>query len=130
MTDTLSEYFSVGDPIGSVSPGTLSVTGTLTPDQQYRLITAPAEAEVTLKGHSPTELGSFEAAIGAMPHIVEASHVTGSYDYLLKVVVRDMAEWTGLAEDLTTRDLGIDRINTHVLMRKPKVFVGYPVEVR
>ena len=87
-------------------------------------------AEVTLKGHSPAELGSFEAAIDAMPHIVEASHVTGSYDYLLKVVVRDMAEWTRLAEDLTTRDLGIDRINTHVLMRKPKVFVGYPVEVR
>ncbi|GAA4625229.1 biotin/lipoyl-binding protein [Cellulomonas oligotrophica] len=41
---------SVGDTVGQVAPGSLSVSGTLTPDQQYRLIGAPAEAEVTLKG--------------------------------------------------------------------------------
>ena len=44
------QVVSVGDTVGSVSPGTLSVSGTLTPDQQYRLVGAPAEATVTLKG--------------------------------------------------------------------------------
>ncbi|MDT0166873.1 secretion protein HlyD [Actinotalea sp. AC32] len=44
------QVVSVGDTVGSISPGTLSVTGTLTPDQQYRLISAPGEATVTLKG--------------------------------------------------------------------------------
>jgi DNA-binding Lrp family transcriptional regulator len=83
-------------------------------------------AEVTLSGHSPAELARFEAAIRGVPQVVEASHVTGAYDYLLKVVVADMAEWTGLAEQLTG-DPGVDRINTHVLMDKPKVFTGYPV---
>ncbi len=47
LTALTDQVVSVGDPIGSVSPGTLSVTGTLTPDQQYRLLTAPTEAEVT-----------------------------------------------------------------------------------
>jgi DNA-binding Lrp family transcriptional regulator len=84
-------------------------------------------AEVTLKGHSPEELAQFERTIGAVAAIVEASHVTGAYDYLLKVVTADMAEWTKLVEALTSADIGVDRINTHVMMNKPKFFVGYPI---
>lgn len=87
-------------------------------------------AEVTLKGHGPEELSNFEEAILAVPQIVEVSHVTGAFDYLLKVVVADMAAWTRIAEELTSADVGIDRINTHVLMNKPKVFVGYPIRIR
>ncbi len=41
---------TVGADIGSVSPGTLSVSGALTPDQQYRLVGAPQLASVTLNG--------------------------------------------------------------------------------
>ncbi|GIG39145.1 secretion protein HlyD [Cellulomonas phragmiteti] len=44
------QVVAVGDTVGQVSPGTLSVSGTLTPDQQYRLVGAPTEALVTLKG--------------------------------------------------------------------------------
>ncbi|HEX2803432.1 MAG TPA: Lrp/AsnC family transcriptional regulator, partial [Sphingomicrobium sp.] len=84
-------------------------------------------ADITLDGHTPAELARFEEAIAALPQVVEASHVTGSFDYILKVVVADMREWTQIAERLSSGDLGADRINTHVVMRKPKFFVGYPV---
>ena len=84
-------------------------------------------ADITLEGHSPAELARFEQAIAQLPHVVEASHVTGAFDYILKVVVADMAEWTRIAERLASSDLGVDRINSHVIMRKPKFFVGYPV---
>ena len=87
-------------------------------------------AEITLKGHGPEELARFDAAIAALPQVVEASHVSGAYDYLLKVVVTDIAEWTRIGEQLTAEEVGADRINTHVLLRKPKVFVGYPVRDR
>jgi DNA-binding Lrp family transcriptional regulator len=84
--------------------------------------------EITLDGHAPGELAAFEKAIVALPQVVEASHVTGAFDYLLKVVVADMAEWTRIAEQLTSSDLGVERVNSHVVMRKPKFFVGYPVK--
>ncbi|HEV2747035.1 MAG TPA: Lrp/AsnC family transcriptional regulator [Allosphingosinicella sp.] len=84
-------------------------------------------AQVTLKGHGPEALARFDSAIEALPQVVEASHVSGAYDYLLKVVVADIAEWTRIGEQLTAEEVGADRINTHVLLRKPKVFVGYPV---
>ena len=85
-------------------------------------------AEVTLKAHGSSELARFDAAVAALPQVVEASHVSGDYDYLLKVVVADLAEWTRIGERLTADDAGADRITTHVLLRKPKIFVGYPIE--
>jgi DNA-binding Lrp family transcriptional regulator len=84
-------------------------------------------AEVTLDGHAPAELARFEEAILALPEVVEASHVTGEVDYILKVVVADMAAWTRIAEGLAGSGLGVERINSHVIMRKPKFFLGYPV---
>ena len=87
-------------------------------------------AEVTLKGHGEAELQRFDKMIARIPQIVEASHVSGEYDYLLKVVVTDIPEWTRIAGQLTGTDVGADRINTHVLLRKPKIFVGYPVETQ
>ncbi len=84
-------------------------------------------AEVTLEDHGADELALFERCIEGIPEIVEASHVTGAYDYLLKIVTADMANWTRIAEELTTAEVGVARINTHVLMHKPKVFVGYPI---
>jgi DNA-binding Lrp family transcriptional regulator len=84
--------------------------------------------DIALEGHTPAELAVFEEAIVALPQVVEASHVTGAFDYILKVVVADMAEWTRIAEGLAGSDLGVDRINSYVVMRKPKFFVGYPVK--
>jgi DNA-binding Lrp family transcriptional regulator len=86
--------------------------------------------EVTLKGHGAEELARFDAAIDALPQIVESSYVSGEYDYLLKAVVANMPEWTRIKEQLTTDEVGADRVNTHVLLQKPKVFVGYPVNIR
>lgn len=84
-------------------------------------------AEVKLEGRHPGEQQRFEEAITAIPNVVEVSDVSGEVDYLLKVVVADMGEWTRLKDELMKRDLGIRRVTTHVLMRKPKVFTGFPV---
>ena len=84
-------------------------------------------AEVSLEGNGPDELERFETAIAAHPEIVEASHVSGEVDYLLKVVVQDMAEWTRLKDHLTGGGLGIQRITTSVLLSKAKTFSGYPI---
>lgn len=46
----VEQVVAVGDRIGAVSPGTLSVTATLTQDEQFRLLTPPAVAEVTVQG--------------------------------------------------------------------------------
>lgn len=87
-------------------------------------------AQISLSGSRSDELARFEAAMTALPQVVEMSDVSGDVDYILKVVVGSMAEWNRLREQLTGGDLGVERVTTHVLMRKPKIFVGYPVPYR
>jgi DNA-binding Lrp family transcriptional regulator len=84
-------------------------------------------AEVTLEGRSADEQRRFESAVTRIPQIVEVSDLSGDVDYLLKVVVRDMSEWTRLKDELTDGDLGVRRVTSHILMRKPKIFEGYPI---
>ena len=60
------QVVSVGDEVGKVAPGTLSVTGTLTPDQQYRLVGAPTQAGVTLTG-GPAPFECTGLRVGAAP---------------------------------------------------------------
>ena len=86
-------------------------------------------AEIRLKAHGVDDLARFDEAIAAIPQVVEASHVSGEHDYLLKVVVADLAQWSRIGEQLTAPDVGADRINTHVLLNKSKIFVGYPIAV-
>jgi multidrug efflux pump subunit AcrA (membrane-fusion protein) len=46
----VDQIVAVGDKVGAISPGTLSVTATLTQAQQFRLLAPPATAEVEVQG--------------------------------------------------------------------------------
>ncbi len=46
----VDQIVAVGDELGAISPGTLSVTATLTQAEQFRLLAPPATAEVEVQG--------------------------------------------------------------------------------
>ncbi|WP_374579350.1 Lrp/AsnC family transcriptional regulator [Phenylobacterium sp.] len=83
--------------------------------------------EVTLKSHRPAELLAFEAALAAIPEVVEAAQVSGPFDYLIKAVCPDVRAWGELADRLLREDLGVDKIASHILMKDAKPFRGAPV---
>jgi len=66
VTALKDQAVAVGEVLGTVSPGTLSVSGTLTADQQYRLVGAKGSAEVTLKG-GPAPFTCTGLTIGEAP---------------------------------------------------------------
>ncbi|MFI8528086.1 secretion protein HlyD [Promicromonospora sukumoe] len=66
VTVLKDQAVTVGEVIGTVSPGTLSVSGTLTADQQYRLVGATGKARVTLKG-GPAPFTCTGLTIGEAP---------------------------------------------------------------
>ena len=84
-------------------------------------------APVSLKSQHPRDLARFEAAMDAIPEVIEAAQVSGPFDFLLKVVTRDVHAWSELADSLIAADLGIDKITSHILMKQSKAFAGYPV---
>lgn len=50
FTALVGQQFAVGDDVGKVAPPTFSVTGSIAPEQQYRLLNQPTEAQVTITG--------------------------------------------------------------------------------
>ena len=84
-------------------------------------------APVTLKSQHPRDLARFEAALSEIPEVIEAAQVSGPFDFLLKVVTRDVHAWSELADSLIEADLGVDKITSHILMKQSKSFAGYPI---
>jgi multidrug efflux pump subunit AcrA (membrane-fusion protein) len=73
----VDQVVSVGDTVAQVTPGTLSVSGTLTADQRYRLVGAPTEAQVTLKG-GPAPFTCTGLRIGAAAAGADGTSGTGN----------------------------------------------------
>jgi membrane fusion protein, multidrug efflux system len=62
----VDQIVAVGDAAGSISPGTLSITATLTQAQQFRLLSPPGTAEVDVQG-GPAPFTCTGLVLGAAP---------------------------------------------------------------
>jgi len=54
--------------------------------------------EVKLHDHSRKALKQFENEITKLPEVLECLHVTGEYDFMLKVIVKDIAAYQQFLE--------------------------------
>jgi hypothetical protein len=50
FTALVGQQFAVGDPVGQIAPPYFHVKGSIPPEQLYRLIERPADAQVTING--------------------------------------------------------------------------------
>jgi len=64
-----------------------------------------------------TSAARFEEAIAAIPGIQEATLMTGSYDYMLRVACRDQADLVRLVEALRER-AGVQDTTSRVILRQ------------
>ncbi|MDL1896224.1 Lrp/AsnC family transcriptional regulator [Anaerolineae bacterium CFX7] len=75
---------------------------------------------VTLAQHQRERVQEFRAAIQTMPQVLECFHVTGEYDYLLKVVVRNRQELEQFLVETLTPAPGVGRIHTNIVFSQVK----------
>ena len=84
----------------------------LDPELTGRTIDALIEVRLpTQVDHRP-----FDEALEAMPSVVNAFHLTGASDYLLRVQSRDVAELDTLLTKLKL-DFGVAETNTRLILR-------------
>jgi Lrp/AsnC family leucine-responsive transcriptional regulator len=83
--------------------------------------------EVTLKRHLPEDFRSVETLFAKDPRVLEAAEISGKSDYLVKVIVADMAEWRDLTAEWTSGPWQIERVSSSVAMHRTKGFAGYPL---
>lgn len=72
---------------------------------------------IGLQREEERELAAFEEAVKNIPEVMECYLMTGEFDYLLRVVVSDMADFERLHRDALTRLPGVARVNSSVTIR-------------
>ncbi len=82
---------------------------------------------VTLGHHQVEAVRRFREAIVGIPEVLECHHVTGEFDYLLKVLVRNHHDLESFLVEKLTPLPGVDRIRTSVVLREVKCTTSVPV---
>lgn len=72
---------------------------------------------IGLHREEQSELAAFEKAVQEIPEVMECYLMTGEFDYLLRVVVTDMADFERIHKDALTRLPGVARVNSSVAIR-------------
>ncbi len=82
---------------------------------------------VGLRAHHRAEVERFREAVAAMPEVLECHHVTGEYDYLLRVVLHNRRDLERFAIERLSPIPGIARIQTSLVLREVKRTTALPL---
>jgi DNA-binding Lrp family transcriptional regulator len=82
---------------------------------------------ISLQLHQVEELEGFRASINEMPQVLECYHVTGEFDYLLKVVVRSRKDLQRFVVEQLTPIPGVARIYTSLVLTEVKSTTALPI---
>ena len=87
------------------------------------------EVYCTVKLSLPTKdnLEQFEAAIGKLPEVVQCATVTGSSDYELRIVTRDMHAFDEFLRDKILSLGLVSNIESRIVMRSVKNTTAAPL---
>ncbi|WP_445177081.1 Lrp/AsnC family transcriptional regulator [Psychromonas algarum] len=74
---------------------------------------------ISMDRHTPERFDNFEAAVSAMPEVLECLIVTGqSADFLLKVVVKDMQHYERFLLGQLTKLEGVTGVHSSFVLRE------------
>ncbi|MEO7809824.1 MAG: Lrp/AsnC family transcriptional regulator [Ramlibacter sp.] len=76
--------------------------------------------QLTLDSHSDNTLEKFGETLAAIPEVVEAYLVSGEYDYLLRVAVKDTRDYERLLRDRLYKIKGIRHSKSSFVLRTLK----------
>ena len=82
---------------------------------------------VSLQLHQFEAIERFKELVQDMPEVLECHHITGQFDYLLKVVCRNHRELETFLVERLTPTPGVDRIRTSIVLREVKHSTALPL---
>lgn len=81
-----------------------------------------------LENHRAEDFELFESAIGEEPEIVACWALGGGFDYLLKVISRNINSYQQLIDRLLDREIGLMRYFTYVVTKEVKSVSSLPLK--
>ena len=103
--------------------------------RSYRAVLDPAAlglgiagvVNLSLEKHAKANIQELQGEILARAAIVECLSVTGDADYQLRVVARDLKEFSTLLMDAIVRMPGVSTMHSSVILEEVKPFAALPI---
>jgi len=73
--------------------------------------------QIGLQREVESDLAAFENAVREIPEVMECYLMSGEFDYLVRVVVSDMADFERIHKETLTRLPGVARVNSSFAIR-------------
>ena len=83
--------------------------------------------QVTLQRHESDAVDNFRHEVQSMSEVLECHHLTGEFDYLLKVVVRNRKHLEKFILNTLTPVRGMDKIRTSLVLSEIKATTAIPL---
>jgi len=74
---------------------------------------------ITLSDHRRTDFAKFEQRIREFEELIECHLVSGGFDYLLKFVVRGIAEYQQMMEQMLDSNIGVTKYFSYIVIKSP-----------
>lgn len=84
-------------------------------------------AQVKLSAHGHAHLDEFTRAIAELPEVLEAYVLIGVFDFMLRIVARDIDAYERLFFDRLSKIPGVQEINSTVALSEIKSTTALPV---
>jgi Lrp/AsnC family transcriptional regulator, leucine-responsive regulatory protein len=99
----------------------------LAPDRVGLGLTAYINVRLAKASEGKSPMEAFAAAVQAWPEVVECAALTGDMDYLLRVLVRDMAHYSRFIMDNLLKHPAVQDCKTSFMMRRLKGTTAVPL---
>jgi Lrp/AsnC family transcriptional regulator, leucine-responsive regulatory protein len=101
----------------------------LSPERAGLLLTAylNVRLEKHSERHKRNPMDQFKAAVQAWPEVVECASLSGEMDYLLRVVVADMAHYSRFIMDTLLKHPSVQDCKTSFVLDRVKNTTALPV---
>jgi DNA-binding Lrp family transcriptional regulator len=97
-------------------------------DQQKAGVPVNVFVSVALQRQDQAELQAFEKAVREVPEVMECYLMTGEFDYLLRVVVADTADFERVHSQHLTRLPGVARVQSSFALRTVRKSNVLPIQ--
>ena len=96
-------------------------------DQDRLGLKITAWVQISLALHQEQPIERFRKSVQEIPEILECYHVSGDFDFLLKVVVRDMKAYEAFVREKLSKIKGIGQIRTGFVFGTTKYTTQVPL---
>jgi Lrp/AsnC family leucine-responsive transcriptional regulator len=86
-----------------------------------------ALAMISLSLHQEQPIERFRRSVNEIPEVLECYHVSGEFDFLLKIVVKDIRAYEQLIRERLSKIKGIGQIKTSFVLANTKYTTKIPL---